>query len=72
VVSFTPQPLYPCGKSPWYALYRRLGGPQSWSGRYGEDKNLALAGNQTPADQPVAIPIELFCVLVSRRYGVGF
>jgi hypothetical protein len=27
VVSFTPQPLYPQGKSPWYPLDRRLGGP---------------------------------------------
>jgi hypothetical protein len=25
VVSFTPRPLYPQGKSPWYLLDRRLG-----------------------------------------------
>jgi len=35
VVSFTPRPLYPQGKSPWYPLYRRLGGPQGG----GEEKN---------------------------------
>jgi hypothetical protein len=29
VVSFTPRPLYPQGKRPWYTLDRRLGGPQS-------------------------------------------
>jgi len=29
VVSFTPRPLYPQGKSPWYPLDRRLGDPQS-------------------------------------------
>jgi hypothetical protein len=28
VVSFTPRPLYPRGKSPRYPLDRRLGGPQ--------------------------------------------
>jgi hypothetical protein len=28
VVSFTPRPLYPQGKSPWYPLDRRLGGPR--------------------------------------------
>jgi hypothetical protein len=28
----------PQGKSPWYPLYRRLGGPQIRSGR-GEEKN---------------------------------
>jgi hypothetical protein len=39
VVSFTPRPLYPQGKSPWYPSDRRLGGPQSRSGRGGEEKN---------------------------------
>jgi hypothetical protein len=39
VVSFTPRPLFPQGKSPWYPLDRRLGGPQSRSGRGGEEKN---------------------------------
>jgi hypothetical protein len=39
VVSFTPQPLYRQGKSPRYPLDRRLGGPQSRSGRGGEEKN---------------------------------
>jgi hypothetical protein len=29
----------PQGKSPWYPLDRRLGGPQSRSGRGGEEKN---------------------------------
>jgi hypothetical protein len=32
VVSFTPRPLYPQGKSPQYPLDRRLGGPQNRSG----------------------------------------
>jgi hypothetical protein len=39
VVSFTPLPLYLEGKSPWYPFDRRLGGPQSRSGRGGEKKN---------------------------------
>jgi hypothetical protein len=30
MVSFTPRPLYPQGKSPWYPLDRRLGGPQTY------------------------------------------
>jgi hypothetical protein len=42
VVSFTPLPLYPRGKSPRYPLDRRQSGPQSRSGRRGEQKNLAL------------------------------
>jgi hypothetical protein len=39
VVSFTPWPLYSHGNSPWYPLHRWLGGPQSQSGRGGEEKN---------------------------------
>jgi hypothetical protein len=39
VVSFTPWLLYPQGKSPWYPLDRRLGGPQNCSGYGGEEKN---------------------------------
>jgi hypothetical protein len=42
VVSFTPRPLYPQGKSPSYPLDRRLGGPQSRSGSGGEEKNSQL------------------------------
>jgi hypothetical protein len=39
LVSFTPRPLYPHGKKPWYLLDRRLGGPQSRYGGCGEEKN---------------------------------
>jgi hypothetical protein len=38
VVGYTPRPLYPQGKSPWYPLDRKLGEPQSRSGRGGEEK----------------------------------
>jgi hypothetical protein len=48
-----PATLHP-GKESRYPLDRRLGGPQTRSWRYGEDKNLTRAGNQTPAVQPVA------------------
>jgi len=43
LVSFTPRPLYPQGKSPWYPLDRRLGGPQSRSGRDGDEKNFTAS-----------------------------
>jgi len=40
-VSFTPW-----GKNPWYALDRRLGGPQSWSVHGDKEKKIpAPAGN---------------------------
>jgi hypothetical protein len=39
VVSFTTRPLYAKGKSPRYPLDRRLGGPQSLSGRGGKVHN---------------------------------
>jgi hypothetical protein len=35
-------PIYPQGKSPWYPLCRRLGGPQSRCGLGGEEKNSQL------------------------------
>jgi hypothetical protein len=39
VASFTSRPICPQEKSPWYTLYRRLGGLQSRSERGGEEKN---------------------------------
>jgi hypothetical protein len=54
VVDFTPRLLYPQGKSPWYPLDRRLGRPQSRSGR-GEEKNSQpLPRLEPPIIQPVA------------------
>jgi hypothetical protein len=41
-------------KEPRYPLDKRKGGPQRRSGRCGEEKNLAPAGNRTPAAQSVA------------------
>jgi hypothetical protein len=38
VVSFMPRPLYPQGKSHFYPLDRRLGGPQNRPGRGGEEE----------------------------------
>jgi hypothetical protein len=55
VVSFTPRPLYPQGMSPCYPLHTRLGRPQSWSGRGGEEKNSQpLLGLEYLIIQPVA------------------
>jgi hypothetical protein len=55
VVSFTPRPLYAQGKRPLYPLDRRLGGPESWSIRGGEENNSQpLPGLETPIIQPIA------------------
>jgi hypothetical protein len=48
VVSFTPRPLYPRGKSPRYPLYRRFGGPQNRSGQHGEEEILTPTATRTP------------------------
>jgi hypothetical protein len=46
--------FHPQEKSPWYPLDRRLGGPQSQSGRGGEEKNFRLVpGLEPPIIQPV-------------------
>jgi hypothetical protein len=55
VVSFTPRPLYPHGKSPWYPLDRRLGGAQNRSVRGGEERDSQPVQVLEPATiQPVA------------------
>jgi hypothetical protein len=48
VVNFTPRPPYPRGKIPRYPFHRMLGGPQSRSGRHGEEKILYPTGTRTP------------------------
>jgi len=58
VVRFTPQQLYPWGKSPRYLLDRRLGGPHNRSGRGDEQKkNSATVGSRIPIVQLVAWPL---------------
>jgi hypothetical protein len=54
MVSFTPQPLYPQGNSPWYSFDRRQGGPHSHSGRDGEKKNSQPLRESNFDLQPVA------------------
>jgi hypothetical protein len=57
VVNLTPRPLYPQGRNPRYPLERRLGSPQNWSGRLGEEKIFYPTGTRTPTPsvvQPVA------------------
>jgi hypothetical protein len=47
----------PRERAPWYPLDRRLGGPQSRSGRGGEEKNSQPrreSNPRTPIVQPVA------------------
>jgi hypothetical protein len=48
VVSFTPRPLYPRGKSSQYPLDMRMGGPQSRSGQREDEKNLDPTGTRIP------------------------
>jgi hypothetical protein len=60
MVSFTPPPLYPRGKRPRSPSDRKLGGPQSRSGRRGEGKILDPTGTRTPlprssSPKPVSI-----------------
>jgi hypothetical protein len=40
MISFTPRSLYPREIAPGTGWNRRLGGPQSWSGRGGEEKKM--------------------------------
>jgi hypothetical protein len=48
----------PPGKSSWYSLYRRLGGPQSRFGRHGEVIILDPTGTRTPTSQSSSPDLE--------------
>jgi hypothetical protein len=55
MISFMPWALYHQGKSPWFPLDRRLGEPQSLSGRGGEKENSQpLSRLEPPIIQPLA------------------
>jgi hypothetical protein len=56
MVSFTPRPLYPRGKSSRYILDRRLGGLQNRSERLGEEEVLDFTGTRTPIFQRNILP----------------
>jgi hypothetical protein len=75
VVSFTLRPPYPQGKSSSYPLDRRLGGPQSLSGRGGEEEIPSLRqelNHRTPIVQPVAQRYTdllcLFCLPAATQF----
>jgi hypothetical protein len=45
------RPLHISGKEVHYPVDRRLGEPQSWSGRGNQEKLAVLDGNRTPVVQ---------------------
>jgi hypothetical protein len=58
MISFTPLPLYPQGKSPRYPLHDGLAGRQSQSGRCGVEKDcLSLPGIEPRPSIPLLVPI---------------
>jgi hypothetical protein len=69
VVSFTPRPLYPQGKSPWYPLDRRMGGPQSRSGRGGDEKNSQPLPELEPPDHNIKMNLNETCVRLTQDGG---
>jgi hypothetical protein len=82
MVSLTPRPLYPRGKSPRYPLDRRQDGLQSWLWRRGEEKILHPTGTRNPtprssSPKPVTIWTALSRLLwnvtiLERNYEVKF
>jgi hypothetical protein len=67
VVSFTQRPLYTQGKSPWYPLDRRMGGPQSRSGRRGVEKN----SQPLPVKNGNTSEILKLCILNTGAWAQG-
>jgi hypothetical protein len=67
VVSFTPRPLHPQGRSPWCPLDKMLGGPQSGSGHDDKDKNSQPLLGLKPPDHPARSP-ELYHRVIPAPY----
>jgi len=71
VVSFTPLPLYPSKKSPRYSLDRRLGEPESQSGRGSEEKQIPAptvnGTQQKAAGKGTQRPTPIILTTVSTR-----
>jgi hypothetical protein len=53
--SETQMYMYVWGKSLWYSLDMRLGGPENWSGWHREEKNLAPTRTQISSTQPSSL-----------------
>jgi hypothetical protein len=70
VVSFTPLPLYPRGKSPIYPLARRPGGPQSRSGRHGKRKILDPARSQL-LSRLLAYEIYIYSIYLTNQISLS-
>jgi hypothetical protein len=73
VVSFTPRPLYTQGKSPWYLLDRRLGGPQSRSDDNNNNNNnkvskcRRISFHWTQAYMGLISPVSCYLLIIFSR-----
>lgn len=65
VISLTPRSLFPLGKSPRHPMNRRLGGPQSRSGCFGEISDHSPTV-QTRIAQPVVQSLHRLRYLLSK------
>jgi len=52
---------------PYYAQNSRFGGPQNWSGRFGEEQTFGLADTRTPAPRAhtVLTILRYFVMIIS-------
>jgi hypothetical protein len=68
VVCFTPRPLCPQGRIPWYPFNRRLCGPQSRSGRDGKEKNSQpVPGTEPPIIQHYSTELSRFLSIIEYK-----
>jgi hypothetical protein len=68
VVSFTPRPRHPEGMNPRYRLDRRLGGPQSRSGRRGKEKQSLPLRESNPSRPTCSQALERLSFTISCQY----
>jgi hypothetical protein len=56
--------LYIPVKEAQYPLIRRLGGPKSWSGYFGEDKNFVTSASNLTLDRPACSLVSMLTTVV--------
>jgi hypothetical protein len=70
VIWFLPWSLSPYSKPLHYPMHRSLVGPQSWSGRYGEEKNISACCKSNPDYSVYSLDNLLYWVILFLHTGI--
>jgi hypothetical protein len=69
-INYTHRPRYSRGKGHCYPWYKKLGGPQSWSGRCGKDNHLSPLPGMEPLSSSVHVRVVAALWIWIQEYPV--